>query len=184
MEAKRKTMFGAALIAHLPALRRYATALVGHPAAADDLVQDCIERALNQAAGLKDLQRIGGWLRSILHNLHIDEMRRKARQGMSVDLVEVEDSLAAVTPARDHAFAIDIDRAMAGLSFEHRQILLLIGLEGLNYREVASELDIPIGTVMSRLARARRQMRAGLERETSVPPDKHPTDGADAKSES
>jgi RNA polymerase sigma-70 factor (ECF subfamily) len=151
--------FTFALTAQLPGLRRYATALVGNAAAADDLVQDCIERALRQASKLEELQRIGGWLRSILHNLYIDDLRRKRRQGVSVDLADVENSFAAVTPVRDHGAVIDFERALATLSLEHRQILLLVGLEGMNYREVAAELDIPIGTVMSRLARARQQLR-------------------------
>src|ERR1700740_3511199 len=137
--------FTMALTAQIPGLRRYATALVGNSSAADDLVQDCIERALRQASKLEELQRIGGWLRSILHNLYIDDLRRRRRQGVSVDLVDVENSFAAVTPARDHGAVIDFERALATLSLEHRQILLLVGLEGLNYREVAAELDIPIG---------------------------------------
>ncbi len=105
---------------------------------------------------------MGAWLRSILHNLHIDALRRNRRQGMKVDLAEVDNTLAAVVPPRDHAGVMDMDRAMAALSAEHRQILLLIGLEGLNYREAAAELEVPIGTVMSRLARARERLRQEL----------------------
>lgn len=81
---------------------------------------------------------------------------------MRVDLAEVDNTLAAVVPPRDHAAVLDMDRAMAALSVEHRQILLLIGLEGLNYREAAAELGVPIGTVMSRLARARERLRQEL----------------------
>jgi RNA polymerase sigma-70 factor (ECF subfamily) len=156
--------FAVALTAQLSALRRYAMALVGNAAAADDLVQDCIERALKQAEKLEDVRLIGGWLRSILHNLYIDELRRKNRQGTRIALTDVEDSFAVVAPARDHAAVIDFERAMACLSVEHRQILLLVGLEGLNYREVAEELGMPIGTVMSRLARARERLRGEMER--------------------
>jgi RNA polymerase sigma-70 factor (ECF subfamily) len=159
------------MTAQLPGLRRYATALVGSAAAADDLVQDCIERALRQASKLEELQRIGGWLRSILHNLYIDDLRRRRRQGASVDLADVENSFAAVAPTRDHASVIDFERAIATLSFEHRQILLLVGLEGLNYREVAAELDVPIGTVMSRLARARQQLRGEMGHAPATTPD-------------
>jgi len=156
--------FTVALTAHLPALRRYARALVGNAAAADDLVQDCIERALRQASKLEDILRIGGWLRSILHNLYIDELRRGRRQGVRVDLADVENSFSVVAPARDHAAVLDFERALATLTIEHRQILLLVGLEGLNYREVASELNLPMGTVMSRLARARERLRGEMER--------------------
>lgn len=164
MTAGRGDAFTVALTAQLSGLRRYATALVGNGAAADDLVQDCIERALKQAAKLEELQRIGGWLRSILHNLYIDDLRRRRRQGVKVDLADVENSFAVVTPARDHASVIDFERALATLTFEHRQILLLVGLEGLNYQEVAVELKVPIGTVMSRLARARERLRGEMER--------------------
>ena len=158
----RHDPFITALTAQLPALRRYATALIGNATAADDLVQDCLERALRQESSLQDPARIGGWLRSILHNLHVDAVRRQRRQGVRVDLTEVDNSLAVVTPPRDHAAVMDFDRAMQTLSTEHRQILLLVGLEGLNYREAATELDIPIGTVMSRLARARERLRHAL----------------------
>lgn len=164
-----KDEFAVALIAQLPALRRYASALTGNSAAADDLVQDCIERALKQAGKLEKLRQIGGWLRSILHNLYIDELRRKRRQGMSIDVAHVENDLGVVTPAHDHAAIIDFERAMTGLSVEHRQVLLLVGLEGLNYRQLADELDIPIGTVMSRLARARDKLRKLMEQTTTDP---------------
>jgi RNA polymerase sigma-70 factor (ECF subfamily) len=160
---EHKDTFARALTAQLPALRRYAIVLVGHKAAADDLVQDCIERALRQSVKLEHVERIGGWLRSILHNLHIDEQRRKRRQGFSVDLDDVANNASVATTDRDTATVLDFDRAMQSLSFEHRQILLLVGLEGLNYRQVADELDIPVGTVMSRLARARERLRHAME---------------------
>ena len=163
MTASHQDEFTIALMAQLPALRRYAMALVGSVAAADDLVQDCIERALRQASKLEDRKRIGGWLRSILHNLYIDDIRRIRRQGVKVDLADVENSFSVVTPSRDHAAVIDLQRAMASMTFEHRQILLLVGLEGLNYREVADELAVPMGTVMSRLARARERLRFEME---------------------
>lgn len=153
--------FALALAAQLPALRRYAMALVRDSTMADDLVQDCVERALRQASKLEDLQRIGGWLRTILHNRYIDELRRQRRQGVPVGLEALD--LYREMPPRDHVAVIDFDRAMGKLSVEHRQVLLLVGLEGLNYREVAEELDLPIGTVMSRLARAREKLRRAME---------------------
>lgn len=155
--------FAEALIAHLPGLRRYAAALAGSVSAADDLVQDCIERALAQSDKLQDIERIGGWLRSILHNLYIDDLRRRRRQGTVVDIANVDHNLNLVTPPRNHADMIDLERALSTLSVEHRQIVLLVGLEGLNYRQVADELGIPIGTVMSRLARARERLRAAMQ---------------------
>lgn len=162
MTASVPDPFAEAMIAHLPTLRRYATALVGNPADADDLVQDCIERALTEAEKLEDLAKIGGWMRSILHNLFIDRLRRGRRAGVAVELSVVENQLDKALPPTDHATRIDFERAFATMSVEHRQIILLVVLEGLSYREVAEELGVPIGTVMSRVARARDQLRPAM----------------------
>jgi RNA polymerase sigma-70 factor (ECF subfamily) len=155
--------FAALLLAHLPRLRRYAAALVGDLALADDLVQDCMERAIRSRTALKEETRVFAWLRSILHNLYMDELRHRRRAGVVAAVDELANSLALSSPAADRASTIDFVRAMDGLSFEHRQILILIGMEGLSYRDAAVELDVPIGTVMSRLARARAQLRDRLE---------------------
>jgi RNA polymerase sigma factor (sigma-70 family) len=152
-----------ALLAQLPGLRRYATALVGNAADADDLVQDCVERALARRDTLRDPQSLGRWLRVILHNLHVTALRRRSATGVPVD--DLAEDLALSAPPENRDQIRDLVRAMAGLSVEHRQILLLITLEGLSYREVAETLDVPIGTVMSRLARARERLRCALEGE-------------------
>ncbi len=152
-----------ALVAHLPGLRRYAIALTGNASAADDLVQDCIERALRRAETLQDRGRMAAWLRSILHNVYLDGLRRGRSRGAGVDLSEMDNDVALSTPPVDRTAAADLMRAMATLSAEHRQILLLVGLEGLSYREVAVELNLQIGTVMSRLARARERLRQALD---------------------
>jgi RNA polymerase sigma-70 factor (ECF subfamily) len=154
---------GRALVSHLPGLRRYATALTGSTSAADDLVQDCIERALRRADSLQDHSKMAAWLRTILHNLHLDELRRRRGRGTGVDLDEMENDIALSTMPEDRAAAADLVRAMATLSAEHRQILLLVGLEDLSYREIADELGLPLGTVMSRLARARERLRREME---------------------
>jgi RNA polymerase sigma-70 factor, ECF subfamily len=172
----RREWFGKALIAQLPALRRYARALVGNTALADDLVQDCIERALRQWEGLREMQRLASWLRSILHNLYIDELRRGSSRGYEQEIAELADDLALSVPAHDGTTAIDFVRAMDTLSVEHRQVLLLVGLENKNYRDIADELGIPIGTVMSRLARARERLRGALEGETSRPSTMRPVE--------
>jgi RNA polymerase sigma-70 factor (ECF subfamily) len=157
--------FGKALIAQLPALRRYARALVGNPAQADDLVQDCIERALRQGERLRDPARLPSWLRSILHNLYIDELRRGRARGPEQNIADLVDDFAISTPPADRGTMIDFKRAMESLTVEHRQVLLLVGLEDMNYREIATELSVPIGTVMSRLARARERLRSALNGE-------------------
>jgi RNA polymerase sigma-70 factor (ECF subfamily) len=157
-----------ALIGHLPGLRRYAIALTGNASAADDLVHDCIERALRRAGTLQDPQRLAAWLRSILYNLHLDEARRRRGRGLGVDIADMDNDLALSVPPDDRSTASDLMRAMATLTLEHRQILLLVGLEGLSYREISEELDINIGTVMSRLARARERLRAAMNEPESA----------------
>lgn len=155
--------FSAALIAHLPQLRRYARALSRSATAADDLVQDCIERALRRAKTLQNLDLMASWLRAILHNIFIDEIRRKSGRGSAVDIEELDrNGTHSVSSDRD-AQHLDIVRAVNRLGFEHRQILLLVAVEGLSYSEIAAELDLPIGTVMSRLARGREKLRMMLE---------------------
>lgn len=155
--------FAQRLIAHLPALRRFATALCGDAALADDLVQDGIERALSRAASLQQPERLGAWLRSIVHNLFLDEVRRRRVRGVKVDMEDVANDLALSTQADADGRVGDVGRAMETLSVEHRQVLVLAGVEELSYREIAEELSVPLGTVMSRLARARAALRAALE---------------------
>lgn len=157
------TAFSEALIGHLPSLQRYAMALTGNATLADDLVQDTIERALRQAGQLREQERLSGWLRRILYNLYIDEIRRKRSRGKQEDIDELADHAELSTPASDNGEIRAFVRAVNQLSAEHRQILLLVGLQELSYREISEELDIPIGTVMSRLARARERLRQVME---------------------
>ena len=160
--------FAATLIAHLPQLRRYAIALTGAASIADDLVQDGIERALRRADTLHDTEHMAGWLRSILLHLYVDMIRIQRSRGIGIDLTQFENDLAVSIPATDRDAVIDFIRALSGLSNEHRQILLLAGLEGLNYQEIADELGIPRGTVMSRLARAREHLRSIVEKKEKI----------------
>jgi len=158
------------MVAQLPALRRYALGLSGSVPAADDLVQDCIERALRRMDTLQGEDKMAGWLRSILFNLFIDGRRQMKHRGESVQLEVVENSPGpGPQPDREHE-AQQVLRAASLLSPEHRQVLMLVGVEGLSYREAAAELGIPVGTIMSRLARARDQLRAQLEGGAPAPP--------------
>src|ERR1700679_855702 len=115
--------FAKALVAQLPGLRRYAVALAGNAALADDLVQDSIEKALRQSEQLRELQLLPRWLRRILHNLYIDEIRRRRGRGLQQDIMELADHQELSIPAADGGAARDFVRAMNGLSVEHRQIL-------------------------------------------------------------
>ena len=159
--------FSDALVAQLPGLRRYAMALAGNAALADDLVQDCIERALGQEAQLRELTRMAGWLRRILYHLYIDEIRRGRRRGREQDIADLADHLELSAPAPDNSAVKEFIHAVNRLSVEHRQILLLVSVEELSYREIAEELDVPLGTVMSRLARARERLRELMENNTA-----------------
>jgi RNA polymerase sigma-70 factor (ECF subfamily) len=157
------TSFAQAIAAQLPRLRRYATALAGNGAVADDLVQDCVERALSREGTLRDASRLGAWLRTILYSIYISALRERQRRGIAVAVDELADDLALTAPRGDEGAVRDLVRAMASLSPDHRQILVLVGVEGMSYREVAELLDLPVGTVMSRLARARERLRAVLD---------------------
>ncbi|HEX4635336.1 MAG TPA: RNA polymerase sigma factor [Rhizomicrobium sp.] len=159
--------FADALVAQLAGLRRYAMALVGNAALADDLVQDCIERALGQEGQLRERERLGAWLRRILYHLYIDEIRRGKRRGREQDITDLADHLELSAPAPDHSAMREFIHAVNRLSIEHRQILLLVSVEELSYREIADELDIPLGTVMSRLARARERLRELMQNDSA-----------------
>jgi len=128
-------------------------------------VQDCLERALKQADTLRDHARLAAWLRSILYNLYVDELRRRRSRGIEEDISALADNTTLSVAPRDHSEFNDLTAAMTELSAEHRHILLLVGLDGMSYRDIADELCIPIGTVMSRLARARERLRGLLEGE-------------------
>jgi RNA polymerase sigma-70 factor, ECF subfamily len=162
-----------ALVAQLPQLRRYAIALAGNAAFADDLVQDTIEKALRQSEQLRELELLPRWLRRILHNLYIDDIRRNRGRGTQQDIMDLADHPDLSIPAADGGGGRDFLRAMNALNVEHRRILLLVGLEDLSYREIAEELSVPIGTVMSRLARARENLRALMENPAQI--DNPPT---------
>ena len=153
------------IAAMTPRLRRYAAALTGSTADAQDLVQDCLEHALAARDSLREAGRLYPWLLAILHNLHVSAHRKRARRGWEEPVDRFADSLALSQPPADRDGVRDLLRAMAHLSEEHRQILLLSALEGLRYAEVAEALNIPLGTVMSRLARARERLRLALEEE-------------------
>ncbi|USI72569.1 sigma-70 family RNA polymerase sigma factor [Sphingomonas morindae] len=144
----------------IPALRRYARALLRDGDEADDLVQDALERALRRWAQRQPGMSARGWLFAILHNLAIDRLRRRARQGVAEPL-EAVPAARLVTPAgQEEALArADILRLLDRLPEEQRAALLLIGVEELSYGEAALVLGVPVGTVMSRLSRGRERLR-------------------------
>ena len=154
-------MDSAAILTELPRLRRYARALVGDRAAADDLVQDTLERAWSRFAQWRAGSDLRAWLFSIMHNLRVDQLRRPGLNALPMD----DEELMVPTRATqsDHLEVVDLEAALARLAEEQRAVLLLVALEDMSYEEVAAALGIPIGTVMSRLARGRERLRLILE---------------------
>jgi RNA polymerase sigma-70 factor (ECF subfamily) len=146
--------------AAVPALRRYARALTRNAELADDLVQDTLVRAL-RSEHLFHGGELRSWLYTILTNLNRNRLRALARR----PAVQAIDDNDAPDMAGPEAGGRDIERALASLADDQRTALLLVVLEGLSYREVAEVQGVPIGTVMSRLARARMQIKAYLDGE-------------------
>ena len=142
---------------HIPRLRRYARALAGDQHAADDLVQDTLERAINKRHLWRPGSDLRAWLFAIMHNVFVNQLR--SRQAHPEDALD-DDALPAVAPTDGARLEIrDLQTALALLPPEQREVVLLVGLEQLTYAEVASALGIPIGTVMSRLFRGRERLR-------------------------
>src|SRR6476620_3092170 len=146
------------LEAQIPQLRRYARALTGDAWAADDLVQDTLERACDRWALWKAGTDLRAWLFTLMHNLFIDGTRRALRQsGQRVDIDGVAREMA--TPAGGAEQVLDLQRCLLRRPAEQREVLLLVALQDLTYEEVAKITGTPVGTVMSRLSRARARLR-------------------------
>ncbi len=145
---------------HIPHLRRYARVLLKN--CADDLVQDCLERACGRVNVSPPIINLRAWLFTIMHNLFVNRIRAKTRRP---EMTEYDDEVSmnvSETP-EDSVVVRDITGAMELLPVEQREVLLLVAVESLRYEDIADLLNVPIGTVMSRLSRARKQLRAILE---------------------
>jgi len=144
------------LIELIPRLRRYARALVGDRAASDDLVQDTLERAWSKLHLYRRGTDLRAWLFTVMHNVHVNRVRAtRPTDPLEDDMPE----LAQRATQGDALLVRDLDRAISALPVAQREVLLLVALEDLSYEETARVLGIPIGTVMSRLARAREKLR-------------------------
>lgn len=148
-EAKR-------LVELIPRLRRYARALVGDRTTADDLVQDTLERAWAKLHLYRRGTDLRAWLFTVMHNVHVNRIRATR----ATDPLEDEMPELAQAERTDTLLMRDLDRAISRLPADQRAVLLLVTLEEMSYDEVARTLGIPIGTVMSRLSRAREKLRA------------------------
>lgn len=147
------------LRALLPSLRRFARSLAGDSADADDLVQSALERALSHWTSRREETALQSWLFSIVYRQFIDEHRRGARWQRVLAFFGMQPPEPAPSPERVHE-GRDQLAAFAQLSAEQRALLVLVGLEGIGYREAAELLGVPVGTVMSRLSRAREKLRS------------------------
>ena len=143
----------------IPRLRRYARAMVHDPVAADDLVQDCLVRAIEKIHLWERGTDLRAWLFTILHNQHISRTRQAARQREVIELQKCKPGLALLPGQMGRLELRDLERAIARLPEEQRSLILLVGLEGMQYDEVASVVNLPVGTVRSRVSRGRETLR-------------------------
>jgi RNA polymerase sigma-70 factor (ECF subfamily) len=149
--------------AEIPRLRRYALALTRNVIAADDLVQNCLVRALTKQHLWQEGTDLRAWLLTILHHQYVNDVRRGKRQGtavsMSATMADYEPSLSRAADQEKSVELRDLDRALAKLPEEQRTVILMVGLEGMLYEKVAEIVGVPTGTVRSRLSRGRETLR-------------------------
>jgi len=153
------------LVEHIGALRRYARALAGNVTDADDLVQECLARVLARMRAWREVRDIRAYLFTTLHNVFIDARRRSRNAGIEVPIDDANGHVVVpmhlVSPASQLARleVRDMLNALGRIPGEQREVVLLVGLEGMSYIQAAAILAIPIGTVMSRLSRGREALR-------------------------
>lgn len=158
------------LIAQIPGLRRYARALTGNAWAADDLVQDTLERACSKWRLWVVGSDLRAWLFTLMHNCFVNDSRRAIRRqqaGTAVDIDDVAHELRAPDDAM--ALGLDLQRCLLALPEEQRTVLLLVSLEDMRYEDVARITGTPVGTVMSRLSRARSRLQQLLDAPAQSP---------------
>lgn len=145
------------LTEQIPCLLRYAKALTRNNTVAEDLVQDCLERAWRKRLLWNPQRELRPWLFTIMHNIYINQLNKR-----SVQLLTLPDESIITEQSDDQSQQMllrDFEDALGKLNAEYREIILLAGLENLSYKEIAKITDLPIGTVMSRLSRAREKLR-------------------------
>ena len=153
----------------IPALRRYARALMRDRASDDDLVQDCLERAVIRWYQRRDGE-VRAWLFTILHNLAVSQFRKAASRGQHVAIDETNEGHFGEAAAQEQKLIYqDVLTKLARLPEDQRAVLLLVAVEDLSYADAAKVLGIPVGTVMSRLSRARERLRQEIEGGAAAP---------------
>jgi RNA polymerase sigma-70 factor (ECF subfamily) len=147
----------------IPRLRRYARALTRNRDRADDLVQDTLGRALGKEQFWQPGTNLRAWLFTIMHNQNVNNVRRYIRESAELDIEQISPTLTATTDPTVTRKMFELERALAQLPLEQHQVILLVGLEGMSYEDTAGILTIPVGTVRSRLSRARDALRKLLD---------------------
>lgn len=158
MNRPASDVFATQAMQYIPRLRRYARALTGDASAADDLVQDALERALVKQSLWREGTDLRAWLFTVMHNVFVNQVRSAAVSRT----VQLDDDALAGRPqpqSTDRLEIRDLDAALQALPEEQRTVVLLVGLEQMTYDEAARVLEVPIGTVMSRLSRGRERLR-------------------------
>lgn len=164
------TEFAQLLGDQIPKLRRYARALTRNPDTADDLVQDTLVRAVAKQALWQEGTNLRAWLFTLMHNQHVNDVRRNIRTGQEVEIdSESARALRATTDPSGSRQLMELERALGELPMEQRQVILLIGMEGMSYEEAATICAVPVGTVRSRLSRGRAVLRQLLDMDEAVP---------------
>lgn len=151
------------ILSCIPQLRSYARSLTRHKDSADDLVQDCMQKALEKIHLWQSGSSMRAWLFTIMHNIHVDQVRRQVSgpQFVSSQAHDLLNTCSHATAASDEDAGLDaLGKAMSSLSAEHREVIHLVCMEEMKYADVAAVLGIPVGTVMSRLNRGREQLRS------------------------
>lgn len=149
----------------IPSLRRYAVALLRDRYQADDLVQDCLERAIRKRSLWRRTGSMRCWLFTIMHNIHISQIRKSDRQPNTVEFETVAHEIHTRDGQGQGDWTHDIAFCLSQLPEPQRRVILLVALEGFSYKETSQMLQVPEGTVMSRLSRAREQLRKMMEGE-------------------
>lgn len=157
----------------LDALNRFAMTLTRDPDRASDLVQDCVERCLRKQH-LFDGRNLRSWMFTVCRRLFVNQVRRDNSRGFSVELDDMTGGAVSVAPSQESRMHYaDVLDQVASLSAEDQALLALVAVEGLKYDEAAARLDVPIGTIRSRLSRARSKLRTGLDDPAAQSPTLH-----------
>jgi RNA polymerase sigma-70 factor, ECF subfamily len=152
------------LITELPYLRRFARGLCGDVSLADDLVQDCLERALTKSHLYDPARPLRAWLYAVLRNIYVSNWRRNAKHISAKELDDLQGFEGSVQPEQDSNFSVAlITDALDTLPTQQREVLILISLEEMSYQQASEIVGVPIGTIMSRLSRARTHLQNILE---------------------